>query len=34
MLESGGWTVIRFWEHENPEEAAQTILRILTSQRR
>jgi DNA mismatch endonuclease (patch repair protein) len=34
MLKSGGWTVIRFWEHERPEEAAQTILRILTSQRR
>jgi DNA mismatch endonuclease, patch repair protein len=34
LLESGGWTVIRFWEHENPQEAAQTILQVLTSLRR
>jgi DNA mismatch endonuclease (patch repair protein) len=34
MLESGGWTVVRVWEHESPREAALTILRILTSLRR
>jgi DNA mismatch endonuclease (patch repair protein) len=34
LLESGGWKVIRFWEHENPQEAAQTVLLVLTSRRR
>jgi DNA mismatch endonuclease, patch repair protein len=34
VLEHGGWSVIRFWEHESPEESAQTIFRLLKSQRR
>jgi DNA mismatch endonuclease, patch repair protein len=34
LLESVGWTVIRFWEHESPHEAAQVIFQILKNQRR
>lgn len=28
-LEALGWTVMRFWEHEDPLEAAGTILEVL-----
>ncbi|MCZ7552036.1 MAG: very short patch repair endonuclease [Anaerolineae bacterium UTCFX2] len=28
-LEAAGWTVIRVWEHENPEEASQRIHDIV-----
>lgn len=31
-LQSFGWTVIRIWEHENPEEAAGRILKALKTQ--
>ena len=24
-LEQAGWTVMRFWEHENPESVAETV---------
>ncbi len=27
LLESAGWTVLRFWEHEPPEEVARAISR-------
>lgn len=27
-LESAGWTVIRVWEHEDPEEAAERIIEL------
>jgi DNA mismatch endonuclease (patch repair protein) len=26
-----GWTALRFWEHENPIDAAETILRLVTT---
>jgi len=26
LLQQSGWTVLRFWEHENPETAAETIV--------
>ncbi|RFU84641.1 very short patch repair endonuclease [Streptomyces triticagri] len=26
-LEAAGWTVLRFWEHENPQTIAATITR-------
>lgn len=26
-LEAEGWTVLRFWEHENPEAISQTVAR-------
>lgn len=26
LLEEAGWTVLRFWEHEDAEEVAQVIL--------
>ena len=25
-LEAAGWTVLRFWEHEDPEAVAETVL--------
>ena len=28
-LEAAGWKVIRFWEHEDPERAADTIVRTV-----
>lgn len=30
MLHSAGWTVLRFWEHEDPREVAAVISRVLT----
>ncbi|MEA3078002.1 MAG: mismatch endonuclease, patch repair protein [Actinomycetota bacterium] len=30
-LHSSGWTVLRFWEHEDPSTAADEIERFLTS---
>lgn len=32
-LEALGWTVMRFWEHEDPLEAAGTILEVLQRSR-
>jgi DNA mismatch endonuclease (patch repair protein) len=29
-LQSIGWRVMRFWEHEPPVEAAETILQVVT----
>lgn len=29
LLESAGWSVIRIWEHELPERAAQTVTEAL-----
>jgi DNA mismatch endonuclease (patch repair protein) len=34
LLSEAGWTVIRIWEHEAPEEAAATIERALPRLRR
>jgi DNA mismatch endonuclease (patch repair protein) len=28
-LMKAGWVVIRFWEHDEPEEAARTVARIV-----
>lgn len=33
-LHVDGWTVMHFWEHENPSEAATTVQRFLRSRRR
>jgi DNA mismatch endonuclease (patch repair protein) len=30
-LRDAGWTVIRVWEHEDPEEAAERIEEVVTS---
>lgn len=30
-LSAAGWTVLRFWEHENIQEVANTILAVLLS---
>lgn len=29
LLEAQGWTVLRFWEHEDPSEAAQRVDTLL-----
>jgi DNA mismatch endonuclease (patch repair protein) len=31
LLNEAGWTVLRFWEHEDPEEAASNIERYVRS---
>jgi len=31
-LDEAGWTVIRFWEHEDPLVAADHVQRILTAE--
>lgn len=31
LLESQGWTVLRFWEHEDPEEAVEKVISTLAS---
>jgi DNA mismatch endonuclease, patch repair protein len=33
-LEQAGWTSIRVWEHEDPEEVALAIADVVTAQRR
>ena len=33
-LRQAGWTVLRFWEHENPEDAADQVQRAVQSARR
>lgn len=32
-LRDAGWTVIRFWEHEDPDQAADTVVRVVTERR-
>jgi DNA mismatch endonuclease (patch repair protein) len=32
-LEERGWTVVRIWEHEPPDEAAERIERLVRSRR-
>lgn len=32
-LEKAGWKVIRVWEHENPEKAAEKILKIVVKRK-
>jgi DNA mismatch endonuclease, patch repair protein len=32
-LEANGWTVIRFWEHEDPQRAAEKIAGVLRRER-
>lgn len=34
LLRSDGWTVMRFWEHEDPETVATAIERALDAARR
>ncbi|WP_228552970.1 MULTISPECIES: very short patch repair endonuclease [Mumia] len=31
LLEEKGWTVLRFWEHEPPASAADTVLATLSA---
>ncbi|NUK00271.1 very short patch repair endonuclease [Streptomyces lunaelactis] len=33
-LAEAGWTVLRFWEHESPEECASTVLRVVLDRRK
>ncbi|MGY6023146.1 very short patch repair endonuclease [Streptomyces spinosirectus] len=33
QLRAAGWTVLRFWEHESPEEVARQIADIVTERR-
>ncbi|WP_371792064.1 very short patch repair endonuclease [Streptomyces sp. NBC_01471] len=33
-LNQAGWTVLRFWEHEPPEECAGTVSRVVADRRR
>jgi DNA mismatch endonuclease, patch repair protein len=33
-LRKAGWTVVRVWEHENPETAAARIIRLVRTRRR
>ncbi|MFF8655681.1 very short patch repair endonuclease [Streptomyces huasconensis] len=33
QLSAAGWTVLRFWEHESPEECASSVLRIVLERR-
>jgi len=32
-LEAAGWTVLRIWEHEDPETAVRRIIKALTTER-
>ncbi|MFF2508328.1 very short patch repair endonuclease [Streptomyces sp. NPDC058067] len=32
-LSEAGWTVLRFWEHESPEECASAVLRVVVDRR-
>ncbi|MFH8986626.1 very short patch repair endonuclease [Streptomyces sp. NPDC017940] len=32
-LKEAGWTVLRFWEHESPDECASTVLRVVLERR-
>ncbi|MBV1938272.1 very short patch repair endonuclease [Streptomyces sp. BV286] len=32
-LTAAGWTVLRFWEHESPEECASAVLRVVLKRR-
>ena len=32
-LEAAGWTVLRFWEHEDPQAVASTVAREVTRRR-
>jgi DNA mismatch endonuclease (patch repair protein) len=33
QLRAAGWTVLRFWEHESPEEVARQITDTVTERR-
>lgn len=33
-LGDAGWTVLRFWEHEPPEDCASTVLRVVLDRRK
>ena len=33
-LRERGWTVIRVWEHDDPEDAASRVAAIVSKQRR
>lgn len=33
-LEALGWTVVRIWAHEDPEEAAERVVRIVEARKR
>lgn len=31
-LQANGWTTLRFWSHESPVEAAQTVARVVAEE--
>ena len=33
-LEAAGWTVLRCWEHERPEEVGKRVLGLITARRK
>ena len=33
VLQDAGWVVVRVWEHENPDEAAERIRAVVTARR-
>jgi len=33
-LENSGWTVVRFWEHEDPDVVTKTIVDLVRKARR
>lgn len=33
-LSEAGWTVMRFWEHESPDECASAVLRVVNNRRK
>jgi DNA mismatch endonuclease (patch repair protein) len=33
LLRDAGWTVVRVWEHENPEDAAHVVAETVSSAR-
>jgi len=33
LLRDAGWTVVRVWEHENPEDAARVVAETVSSAR-
>lgn len=32
-LQDAGWTVLRFWEHEDPDEAAERVAEAISASR-
>ena len=34
LLERAGWVSLRAWEHENPAEVAQAVMKVVSARRR